>query len=52
MVKYGTNTIRGGGDIATGIGHRLFMAGFKVIILDIEKPLAIRRRVSFCEASI
>ncbi|CAK7075397.1 molybdenum hydroxylase [Tissierella sp. P1] len=42
--------IRGGGDIATGIGHRLFMAGFKVIILDIEKPLAIRRRVSFCEA--
>lgn len=42
--------IRGGGDIATGIGHRLFMAGFKVIILDMEKPLAIRRRVSFCEA--
>ncbi len=42
--------IRGGGDIATGIGHRLFMSGFKVIILDIEKPLAIRRKVSFCEA--
>lgn len=42
--------IRGGGDIATGIGHRLFMAGFKVIVLDIEKPLAIRRKVSFCEA--
>lgn len=42
--------IRGGGDIATGIGHRLFMAGFKVIVIDIEKPLAIRRKVSFCEA--
>ena len=27
--------IRGGGDIATGIGHRLYMAGFKVVILDI-----------------
>ncbi len=42
--------IRGGGDIATGIGHRLFKAGFKVIILDIENPLAIRRKVSFCQA--
>ncbi|WP_353094527.1 selenium-dependent molybdenum cofactor biosynthesis protein YqeB [Tissierella praeacuta] len=42
--------IRGGGDLATGIAHRLFMAGFKVIVLDIEKPLAIRRKVSFCEA--
>lgn len=42
--------IRGGGDIATGIAHRLFNAGYKVIILDIEKPLAIRRKVSFCEA--
>lgn len=42
--------IRGGGDIATGIGHRLYRAGFKIIILDVEEPLAIRRRVSFCEA--
>ncbi|HAE91889.1 MAG TPA: molybdenum hydroxylase, partial [Tissierella sp.] len=45
-----TIIIRGGGDIATGIGYRLYMAGFKVVILDIEKPLAIRRKVSFCEA--
>lgn len=45
-----TVIIRGGGDIATGIGHRLFKSGFKVIILDIEKPLAIRRKVSFCQA--
>lgn len=42
--------IRGGGDIATGIAHRLFRAGFKVVILDIEYPTAIRRKVSFCEA--
>lgn len=42
--------IRGGGDIATGIGHRLFRAGFKVIIIDIEKPTNIRRKVSFAEA--
>ncbi|WP_035142897.1 selenium-dependent molybdenum cofactor biosynthesis protein YqeB [Schnuerera ultunensis] len=42
--------IRGGGDLASGIAHRLFMAGFKVVILEIEKPLAIRRTVSFSHA--
>lgn len=42
--------IRGGGDLATGIGHRLFRAGFKIIIMELEKPLSIRRKVSFCEA--
>lgn len=45
-----TIVIRGGGDLATGIAHRLFKAGYKIIILEIEKPLAIRRRVSFSEA--
>lgn len=42
--------IRGGGDLATGIGHRLFMAGFQIIILEVEKPLAVRRTISFSEA--
>lgn len=42
--------IRGGGDIATGSIQKLFRAGFKLLILDIEKPSAIRRRVAFCEA--
>lgn len=42
--------VRGGGDIATGISHRLFRAGFNVLILDIEKPTTIRRRVAFSEA--
>lgn len=42
--------IRGGGDIATGIGHRLYKAGFKIIIFEKSQPLAIRRTVSFCEA--
>lgn len=45
-----TVIIRGGGDLATGIAHRLFMAGFKIIILEIKEPTAIRRKVSFCEA--
>lgn len=42
--------LRGGGDIATGIGHRLFRAGFKVVVIDIKQPTAIRRKVSFAEA--
>lgn len=42
--------VRGGGDIATGVCHRLFKAGFNVLILDIEKPTTIRRRVAFSEA--
>lgn len=42
--------IRGGGDIATGVAYRLYMAGFKVAILEIEQPLSIRRKVSFSEA--
>lgn len=42
--------IRGGGDLATGIGHRLNRAGFKVVVLETSEPLAIRRKVSFAEA--
>lgn len=42
--------IRGAGDVATGIGHRLHRCGFKVLHLDIEKPLVIRRTVAFTQA--
>ncbi len=42
--------LRGGGDIATGIAHRLHRSGFKVLILDIEKPTMVRRTVSFATA--
>ena len=42
--------VRGGGDIGTGTIHRLFRAGWPVLILETEHPAAIRRRVSFCEA--
>lgn len=45
-----TVVIRGAGDIATGIGHRLHRCGYKVLHLDIEKPLVIRRTVAFTEA--
>lgn len=42
--------VRGAGDIASGAIHRLYRAGFPVIVLDIENPSAIRRKVAFCEA--
>lgn len=42
--------VRGGGDLATGTIHRLHRAGFRVLILEIAAPAAIRRQVSFCEA--
>ena len=42
--------IRGGGDLATGTIHRLWSAGFPVLVLEAEYPAAIRRQVSVCEA--
>lgn len=41
---------RGGGDLATGIVHRLHRSGFQVLILETGHPAAIRRQVSFSEA--
>ena len=42
--------IRGGGDLATGVAEVLYQSGFKILILDIEKPSSIRRSVCFSEA--
>lgn len=42
--------VRGGGDIATGIIHRLFSAGYRTLILETDKPTSIRRQVCFSEA--
>ena len=42
--------VRGGGDLATGTVHRLWSAGFPVLVLETENPAAIRRQVSVCEA--
>lgn len=35
--------VRGGGDLASGIALRLHRVGFQVAILELEKPLAVRR---------
>lgn len=42
--------IRGGGDIASGVIQKLHRSGFKVLVLEVEKPTSIRRKVSFSEA--
>ena len=43
--------IRGAGDIATGIAIRLFQSGFRVVMLDVAQPTAIRRSVAFAQAA-
>lgn len=42
--------IRGGGDLASGVALRLHRVGFQIGILELDKPLAVRRTVSFSEA--
>ena len=42
--------VRGGGDLATGAIHRLQQAGFPMLVLELEQPLAIRRTVSVASA--
>ena len=51
MTKQNTRLIvRGGGDLASGVIHRLYRSHYHVLILECRKPSAIRRRVAFCEA--
>ncbi len=42
--------IRGAGDLASGVALRLFRSAFPVLMLEQEKPLAVRRKVAFAEA--
>ena len=43
--------IKGAGDVATGIAHRLYMAHFtRLVMTEISEPLCVRRTVSFSEA--
>ncbi len=36
--------------MATGVACRLHKGGFKILLTEIERPIAVRRKVSFCEA--
>lgn len=42
--------IKGAGDLATGIAHRLFRSGFPVLMTELPQPTVIRRTVAFAEA--
>jgi xanthine dehydrogenase accessory factor len=44
--------VRGGGDLATGAVVRLQRAGFPVIVLELDRPLTIRRTVAVSTAVI
>lgn len=46
-----TVIIKGGGEMGSGVAAVLFQAGIRrILLLEIPKPLAVRRAVSFCEA--
>lgn len=42
--------VKGAGEHATGTAHRLFSAGFGVIMTEIPMPQCVRRNVSFANA--
>jgi xanthine dehydrogenase accessory factor len=42
--------IKGGGDLASGVAHRLQQAGFHVLITELQQPLVVRRSVAFASA--
>lgn len=42
--------VRGAGDIATGVIHKLNRCGFNVLALEVKHPVSIRRKVCFSEA--
>lgn len=42
--------VRGGGDLGTGVAHALHRAGCRVVVLEAERPRAVRRAASFAEA--
>lgn len=50
MDKNAIIIVRSGGDMATAVIHRLWRAGFKVLVLETDRPSAIRRQVAVSEA--
>src|SRR5450759_2150836 len=42
--------VKGAGDLATGVIHRLARAGFPVIATELAHPTVVRRTVAFAEA--
>ncbi len=42
--------IKGAGDLASGVAYRLKRAGFPLVMTELDRPLLVRRTVSFGEA--
>jgi xanthine dehydrogenase accessory factor len=42
--------VKGAGDLATGVMHRLARAGFPVVVTELAEPTVVRRTVAFAEA--
>lgn len=42
--------VRGGGDLASGVIHRMYRENYRVLVLETENPACIRRQVSYGEA--
>ena len=42
--------VKGGGDLASGVAWRLHQCGFRVFMTEIDEPMAVRRKVAFCDA--
>ncbi|MFT9494417.1 selenium-dependent molybdenum cofactor biosynthesis protein YqeB [Anaerosolibacter sp.] len=47
MGEEGFIIIKGAGDIASGVAHKLFRSGFSVVMTEVERPSCVRRNVSF-----
>lgn len=42
--------IKGAGDLATGVAHRLKKCGFNIVMTEISEPTTVRRTVAFSQA--
>jgi xanthine dehydrogenase accessory factor len=50
MLKDILVVVKGGGDLATGVAHRLHRVGMKVVVTELAQPTVIRRAVAFASA--
>ena len=42
--------IKGAGDLASGVAHRLYQCGFKIAMLELPQPMVVRKTVAFAAA--
>ena len=50
MLQHIKVLVKGGGDLASGVVHRLHRAGLKVMVTELSQPTVIRRAVAFAAA--